>query len=151
MLKWVQNLFQKVRTWKLFFRKRAKKRKKGQKRAKYFKIWAKIYKIWKCFEKQQVCTIFTHNKWPEQVMGPIKSVRILIFTVLYFFKFFFSHAYQKSWYDIQFLRYRAWYFGHFLPFCPPKNPKNQNSKKMKKIAGDIIILHLCTKNHIHMM
>ena len=28
-----------------------KKGKKGQKRANYFKIWAKMYKIWKYFEK----------------------------------------------------------------------------------------------------
>ena len=27
--------------------------------------------------------------------------------------------------------------------------KNQNFEKMKKIAGDIIILHICTKNHNH--
>ena len=31
-----------------------------------------------------------------------------------------------------------------------KNLKNQNFGKMKQIAGDIIILHMCTKNHIHM-
>ena len=29
-----------------------------------------------------------------------------------------------------------------------KNPKNQTFKKMKRIAGDIIILHMCTKNTI---
>ena len=29
------------------------KGKKGQKRAKYLKIWAKMYKIWKYFEKGQ--------------------------------------------------------------------------------------------------
>ena len=35
--------------------------------------------------------------------------------------------------------------GHFLPFTlPPKNPKNKNFEKMKKIAGDSIILHNCT-------
>ena len=28
--------------------------------------------------------------------------------------------------------------------------KNQNFEKMKKIAGDIIILYMCTKNHNHM-
>ena len=28
--------------------------KKGKKRAKYLKIWAKMYKIWKYFEKGQV-------------------------------------------------------------------------------------------------
>ena len=32
-----------------------------------------------------------------------------------------------------------------------EKPKNQNFEKMKKkIAGDIIILHICTKNHNHM-
>ena len=41
--------------------------------------------------------------------------------------------------------------GHFLPFHPSKNSKNQSFEKMKKIAGDIIILHMCTKNHNHMI
>ena len=41
--------------------------------------------------------------------------------------------------------------GHFLPFDPPKNPKNQNFEKNKKKPGDIIILHLCTINDNHMM
>ena len=50
-----------------------------------------------------------------------------------------------------FLRCRAWCIelvivGHFSPFYPPKNPKNQNFEK-NKIAGDIIILHMCTKNY----
>ena len=31
-----------------------------------------------------------------------------------------------------------------------KNPKNQTFEKMKKTVGDIIILHICTKNHNHM-
>ena len=35
----------------------------------------------------------------------------------------------------------------FMP--PPENPKNQSFEKMKKNAGDIIILHMCTKNHNH--
>ena len=29
--------------------------------------------------------------------------------------------------------------------------KNQTFEKMKKIAGDIIIFHMCTKNHSHLM
>ena len=41
--------------------------------------------------------------------------------------------------------------GHFLPFYPPRSPKNQNFEKMKKIPGDIIILHMCTKNYGHML
>ena len=31
-----------------------------------------------------------------------------------------------------------------------KNPKNQTFEKMKKFAGDIILLHMCTKHHNHM-
>ena len=39
--------------------------------------------------------------------------------------------------------------GHFLPFDPPNNPKNQNFEKEK--PGDIISLHLCTTNDDHTM
>ena len=35
-------------------------------------------------------------------------------------------------------------------FCP-NSPKNQNFKTMKKMPGDIILLHKCTKNHDHML
>ena len=71
--------------------------------------------------------------------------------MLHFFKkikkntwrYYFTLAYQKSWwYDLQFLRHRV------IP--PPKNPKNQNFEKMKQVTVDIIILHMCTKNHNHM-
>ena len=40
-------------------------------------------------------------------------------------------------------------FGHFLPFYPSNNPESQNSKKMKKTPGDIIISQLCTTNDHH--
>ena len=36
-------------------------------------------------------------------------------------------------------------------FTPLNSLKNQNFKKMKKAAGDIIILHMCTKNDDQMM
>ena len=39
----------------------------------------------------------------------------------------------------------------FQLFYPPNNPKNQNFEKMKETAGNIIILHKCTKNHDHML
>ena len=51
-------------------------------------------------------------------------------------------------YYVRFLRYevrQAEFFvilGHFLPFQPPNNPKNQNFEKLKKASGDIIILHM---------
>ena len=43
-----------------------------------------------------------------------------------------------------------------LPFYPPSpplpnSPKNQNFQKMKKTSGDIIILHMCTKNYDQIM
>ena len=65
------------------------------------------------------------------------------------------HKWQS--YDIRFLRYESWLteffviLDHFLPFYPPTNPKNQNSEKLKKGPGDIIILHMCTINDNHMM
>ena len=51
--------------------------------------------------------------------------------------------------------------GNFYPFTPPPpiTPKNGNFKKVKKKTnkqnkgkpGGIIILHMCTKNHDHML
>ena len=69
----------------------------------------------------------------------------------------FRQVHQKSWsYDILFLRYDAWQMyllffisRYFLPFYPPNNPKVL--KKWKKMPGDIIILHMCTKNYDQMM
>ena len=59
-----------------------------------------------------------------------------------------------------FLRYgvrQTEYFvilGHFLPYYPhPTSPPNnqENQWKMKKAHGDVIILHMRTKNHDHMI
>ena len=50
-----QGLFQKVKACMRFFWKRAKKRTKNVKKGQnILKIWIKLYKIWKCFEKVQV-------------------------------------------------------------------------------------------------
>ena len=43
------------------------------------------------------------------------------------------------------------HFGLFFTPLYPTSPKNQNFEKMKKMPGDIIILHMCTKNYDHMM
>ena len=43
------------------------------------------------------------------------------------------------------------HFGLFFALLPPNNPKNQNFEKMKKTAGDIIILQMRTLNDNHMM
>ena len=40
------------------------------------------------------------------------------------------------------------FFWHLL--MNSENPKNQTFEKMKNFAGDIIILHMRTKNHNHM-
>ena len=59
--------------------------------------------------------------------------------------------------EVQFLRYgvrQTEFFvilGHFLPSYPPNKQENQNFKTMKKASWDVIILHMCTKNHNHMM
>ena len=41
--------------------------------------------------------------------------------------------------------------GLFFALLPPKNPKHQNFRKMKKLPRDIIILHMFTTNNDHMM
>ena len=41
--------------------------------------------------------------------------------------------------------------GHFSHFYPPNSPNNQNFLKKKKTPGDIIMLHMCTKNYDQMM
>ena len=68
----------------------------------------------------------------------LATVGILIFTMLYLLKqikkenswkyHYLTPVYQKSWwYDIQFLRYKAWQtqIGHLLTFYPPKNEKSE--------------------------
>ena len=56
----------------------------------------------------------------------------------------------SSW-DIECDQLKLVIMGHFWPFYPPhKNVKNQNLTKKKKIAGDIIILYMCSKNNNHM-
>ena len=60
-------------------------------------------------------------------------------------------------YDVWFLRYhmqQTEFFvilDHFLPFYPLNNPKNPNFEKMNKTPGDIIILHICTRNDNHII
>ena len=56
------------------------------------------------------------------------------------------------------LRISVWHllmnFCHFAPFFAlnlPNNPENQNWEKMKKEFGDVIILHICIKDHHYKM
>ena len=46
---------------------------------------------------------------------------------------------------------RCNYFSFCAIFCPFTAQKNQNFTKMKKIPGDIIISHKCTKTYDQMM
>ena len=62
----------------------------------------------------------------------------------------FKHMMYGSWEKIHDGHFFV-ILDHFLPFDPPNNPKNQNFEKMKKMPGDIIILHLCSINDNHMM
>ena len=43
------------------------------------------------------------------------------------------------------------HFGLFFALLTPNIPENQNLRKMKKTPGDIIILHMHTKNYDQMM
>ena len=52
----------------------------------------------------------------------------------------------RSEMDIIFCHFRP-----FLPFYPLNNPGNQDFKIWKKAPGDVIILHLCTKNQDHVI
>ena len=70
----------------------------------------------------------------------------------------FTNVYHK-WqsYDIWFFRYgvqQTKFFvilDLFLPFYPSNKPKTKILKNWKKKCGDIIILHMCTKNYDQMM
>ena len=42
-------------------------------------------------------------------------------------------------------------FCHLWSFFTPYNPQNQNFEKMKKVIAYVIILHMCTINHDHMI
>ena len=39
----------------------------------------------------------------------------------------------------------------FCPFYPFNDPENKNFEKRKKVLGDIITLHMWTKNYDYMM
>ena len=43
------------------------------------------------------------------------------------------------------------HFGPFFVLSPPNDLEIQNFEKLKKLPGDVIILHMCTKYPDHMM
>ena len=90
---------------------------------------------------------------------PIKNKIILILAMLHLLKktkkntwryHYFTPMIYSSW-DIEHDGLKLVILGHFLPFYSPKHSRKQNFEKMKKIAGDIIILLVRTKNQNHMM
>ena len=50
-------------TMHMIFQKKGKKKKKGKKRAKYLKIWAKLYKILKYFEEKTASYMQLSHAW----------------------------------------------------------------------------------------
>ena len=56
-----------------------------------------------------------------------------------------DYTVPKIWHVIDVIV--IFHFGLFFAFLPPKSPKNKISKKNEKALGDIIILHMCTKNY----
>ena len=110
------------------------------------KVGHTLISVWHLLINLKNNYLLKKNCWS----GPMKNVRILIFTMLYFLKKikkntwrynYFTPVYQKSWwYDLQFLRYRVWQtelrnMGHSLPFypCPLKTWKIRNFKKWTKL------------------
>ena len=70
----------------------------------------------------------------------------------------FTHVYHKwqSWWmvpEIWSVTDKTFFFilDSFLHFYPPNNPENPNFEKMKKMPGNIIILHMCTINDSHII
>ena len=80
------------------------------------------------------CWIF-EKKW---ILGPVTF-------------FLFKSIYNNNSWDIDCEGLKLLLFGDVLHFYPPKNKKNQNFEKIKKIVEDITVLHMRTKNHNHMM
>ena len=76
---------------------------------------------------------------PEDIIILCKSMKIMII----------CYTVPEIWHMTDVIS--VFHFGLFFALLPPNSPKNQNLKKVKKTAGDIIILHLCTKNYDQMM
>ena len=100
-------------------------------------------------------------KWAKKkcilIFPKIKKIIIIKKKNTWRYHYFIPVCQQSSWYDLEFFRYRVRQteignYGSFFALSSfhPKNPKNQNFEKMRKIAGDVIILHKFTKNHNHM-
>ena len=124
--------------------------------------WGTTQKLFLAFTDELEKQIFIKKllKWANK-----KQNNLNIFNAAFFWKkiktstnryHYFTPVHKKSWsYDLQFLRHGVWQTPlvilSFFALLPHKNLKKKNFEKMKQIAGDINILHMCTKNHNHMM
>ena len=61
-----------------------------------------------------------------------------------------NHIRYSSW-DTEWDRQNFCHSEPFFTLLPPNNLENRNFEKMKKPSGDVTTLHMCTKNHDHMM
>ena len=62
-----------------------------------------------------------------------------------------NHIMYGSWETEHMMDRICCYFDHYWPFYLSNNPKYQSFEEMSKALGDIIVLHMCTINHNHMM
>ena len=77
-----------------------------------------------------------NNTWKYHHFTQVYQIMIICYTV------------PEIWCIIDVI---IFHFGYFLPFTPLTAQKVKIKKKMKKTPGDIIILHICTKNYNQMI
>ena len=87
-------------------------------------------------QKIKILKKMKKNFWRYHHYSCVPKITIIWFTVL---------RYRLRW------TYFFVILGHFFLFPPLMIPKNKNLKKIERVPGDIIILHMCTINEDHMM
>ena len=115
-------------------------------RQNFFSFWSIFYP----FTNLTTQKIKILNKWKQTNKQTKNPGDIVIFTQVY-----------HNWHSIIIYGMvpEIWsvtdrifcHFGLHFVLLAPNNPENKNFEKMKKSAGDIIILHKCTINDNHIM
>ena len=100
---------------------------------------------------QGIFCFFLPHFWPQKLKFGKKSKKIPGHIILlHMCTINQDHMMNGSW-DMKFNRQNFFVIlDSILPFYPPSTLKNENIKNDKS-AGDMIILHKCTKNHDHML
>ena len=116
-------------------------------------IWCMVHEIWSAMDR-----VFCHfglffSLLPEKVkiLKKWKKRPCICIIILHMCIINDNHIMYSSW-DMEgdgqnFLSF----WTVFCPFTPPNNPKTKIFGKLKKMLGDIIILHKYTKNHEYML